>query len=730
MLSLAISVLAVAVVLLVPGYCFLRAVGVARTWALALSPVISVALVSALGELYAIAGIESTPVTLVLIPSVLLLVVVAARRFPTETLALPRLDMKIVLLYVAVGFAVGYIGFVRSMGQTDSYFRGVDLVQHLNEIRAFVDSKVFTSLHASYYLANPALDPAPVHYFYPSGYHAVGALAAMISGQSLTTIINAVNLCACSLVWTLGTAAMFTYLFEGVPRATVFGAVVAVGASLFPWGLLNFGPIFPNLLAFAFVPTVVVLFAFALRDGVVWWQRVVSLALMVVALAGIALTQPNAAFTAAVFLIPYVFSRILSLRDREIKKLNRKVSWPVVLLLGALWLYACWRIWLFCLYLEPLRGTVTFRWDFYQELLDAVLNALCFSNVYDFSWVAAQPVMGVLALAGVAYTIWRKKLRWLPWTALMGQGLAVLCFINWREEPYKSAILGIWEFFLGGSESNLYLTKNLFGGFWYTDPWRMSCMAVMLTLPLCVLGVVCLAELAEKPLALVRAKREEKAAAEGTQGGTRALSPLAAKMMAFPSAAYATALVGLICTVAIYWGIVGSIAAPEEGGFIVPYNETGWTCFRRTIYDQYRLEAPYTRQERAFVREVKELVGDDVVLNDPFDGSVIAYGAEGLNTYYRYVREYTTNKETADSKYLRANIANVATDEEVQRILEDNDIHYLLNLSHDDYHATFFMGDDAKGTFIEVEDIDETTPGFETVLEEDGMALYRITALD
>ena len=702
MLSLAISVLAIAVVLLVPGYCLLRAVGVARTWSVALAPAISAAVLSLLGELYLILGIDSTPLSLLLIPTVLFLIVAAVRRFPTDALALPKLSVKTLALYVFVGFVVGYLMFVRPMGSSDSYFRGVDLVQHLNEIRAFIDSKTFTSFHASYYLADPAIDPAPVHYFYPSGYHVVCALAAMICGQGLTVIINACNLFACAAVWTIGLAALFSYLFEDVPRAIVLGSLVGVGASIFPWGLLIFGPIFPNLLSFAMVPTVVVLFAFALRDGVVWWQRVIALLLMVVALAGIALTQPNAAFTAAVFLIPYVGSRILSLRGRELKGLKKPLGWPAVLGLCVLWLALCVVIWIWCLYFKPLRGIVTFVWDFKKDWLSAVLNALVFTNVYSFGFVAWQPLMGALAIVGGIYVIVKKKLRWLGWAALFGQ---VLCFVCLTNDPPL---------------------KNYVGGFWYTDPWRMSCMAIMLTLPLCVLALVWAAELLEKGLGRLAEKRAE--AAEEAETG--AVAPKLAKRMRPLPAGAAVAIVVAIYIVANFWGALGTVEMPEEQGLMVPTSESAWTCIRRTVYIQYRLEAPYTHEERAFTRKVRDLVGDAVVLNDPYDGSVISYGADGLHTYYRYARDYGEGKETEDSIYLRAHISDVASDKEVQRILKEQDVHYLMKLSHDDYHDAFFMGAELLGRFVEVEDIDNDTPGFEAVLEEDGMVLYRITAID
>ena len=711
MLQLAIATAAIAVVLLVPGYCLLRAVGVERTWSVAIAPALSVGVVALLGEVYARIGIDASPINLVLVPSLVFAVIAAVRRFPTDTLSLPRLDIRYVALYVLIGFVAGYIFFIRPMGATDSYFKGVDYVQHINETRAFMDSKTFTSFGASYYMADSQIDPAPGHGFYPSGYHAVCACAAMMTGQELTVIINACNLCACALVWTLGVSALFAYVFEDQKHAMVFGALVAVGSSTWPWGLLVFGPIFPNLLSFAMVPDAVVLFAFILRDGIPRRQRATSFALFVLAIAGIALTQPNAAITAAVFLIPYIASRILNLKGREFKKLSRPVSAAMSRTLCGLFLVACVGIWFGLVYLPAMYGIVTFIWWFTPTPLEAILNALCFTNVYDFGWVAWQPIMGLTAVLGAVYTIRTKKLRWLAWTAFFGQALAFICFVNLP--PFK----------------------NYAGGFWYTDPWRMSCMAIMLTMPLCVLGLVWLSELLEGAIERMRAKRLEKAAGaeEPATTGARGFAVRAVKrIQAQPAPGVAFAIVLALFAVTNFWGITGSVSVPvpELQGLIVPCGESAWQCHRRNVRDYYNNQAPYTNAERAFVRKVIELTDNALVYNDPFDGSIIAYGADGLRTCNRYVREYNSAKSGEESDYLRENISKVATDEEVQRILEKYDVHYLMQLSHKDKHNSFFMGSDNLGNFDDFDSIDGNTPGFEVIYQEDDMVLYRITAID
>ena len=146
--------------------------------------------------------------------------------------------------------------------------------------------------------------------------------------------------------------------------------------------------------------------------------------------------------------------------------------------------------------------------------------------------------------------------------------------------------------------------------------------------------------------------------------------------------------------------------------------------------DEYYL---YTSDERAFVRRVKDVVPESsIILNEPYDGSVYAYGADSLNVYYRTFAEYGYSASESDtSATIRESLSRIASSDEAKSAVEEVGAQYLLllDVGHEDlsrltmisYHEEAWRG---------MDDITDDTPGFEVVLSEGDMRLYRIIALD
>ena len=110
--------------------------------------------------------------------------------------------------------------------------------------------------------------------------------------------------------------------------------------------------------------------------------------------------------------------------------------------------------------------------------------------------------------------------------------------------------------------------------------------------------------------------------------------------------------------------------------------QTPFGYFDEMMYQYYSMdqgddEVIFSESERKFVTQVKEIVGDKVVYNLPYDGSFFAYQSDGLHTIYRlpYAKSWPD--------YLPENWTGIT------RITED-------------------------------------TPGFELVLSEGDMRLYKI----
>ena len=118
-----------------------------------------------------------------------------------------------------------------------------------------------------------------------------------------------------------------------------------------------------------------------------------------------------------------------------------------------------------------------------------------------------------------------------------------------------------------------------------------------------------------------------------------------------------------------------------------------------------------------------------LILNEASDGSPWSYGADGANLYYRYMSGYGKDSEQDTSKIIRTSLYNIYSNKEVQNAVKSTGAEYVLLLDlgfdnkQDDNHVNI---DQWKGFDM----ITDQTPGFEMVLAEKDMRLYKITCLD
>lgn len=141
----------------------------------------------------------------------------------------------------------------------------------------------------------------------------------------------------------------------------------------------------------------------------------------------------------------------------------------------------------------------------------------------------------------------------------------------------------------------------------------------------------------------------------------------------------------------------------------------------------YSWDNGLTKEECDFIEEVLAEIPDGaLVINVPRDGTCWAYGVEGINVFFR--RSTNTGMAGTDtSKLLRTKLCNVSSDEDVRKVLNDLDAHYVLQLdvvSSDHPTTTALRYDEKNWTGIET--IDETTPGFTLLMSRDDMRLYYI----
>ena len=285
-------------VLFLPGWLVVRALGARGLEALAVSPAVSAGLIAAFATVAQRIGIAWRLLPLVAVTAagvaVALLVMRlsgrhdpglgAARRF----LGRPRPDAVVAIL---IGVALALATILPAIGRPDELVDSPDAVYHLDRIRTFLETGNLS-------IANPT--------FYPNGFHAWIAtslqtgVADVLPGTNVATIVLA------AVVWPLGVVALVRHAL-GTSRLVTYAAGFASAAFIaFPTILLGWGVLWPNLMATALTPGALALMLQAARSG-----RLGQWLGFVAAMPGLALIQPNALVALVLFaLVWFVAARL------------------------------------------------------------------------------------------------------------------------------------------------------------------------------------------------------------------------------------------------------------------------------------------------------------------------------------------------------------------------------------------------------------------------------------
>ena len=395
--------------------------------------------------------------------------------------------------------------------------------------------------------------------------------------------------------------------------------------------------------------------------------------------------HPSTIFSSIVVLLPWSFARIGESKRRVV--LFGKQLKPVTLAY-AFFIFAL-VIWSVFYYVLIIRGVaLNFWWSAYSSLQDAILHALGMDFI-GLSYaggelVSPQPVLSICVLIGTVWTFKHKQARWMV-SAFMY--LSILCiFIITFDAPLKG-----------------YLS-----GFWYTDPFRIAASCVIMAIPLAALG---LATLAETTLELLASWRKE---VTHSQAKTKACTFFAAWTRPLVAAAI------IVCAVVLNYVVpMPNLKSKEPIPAALAFKQAS----EKAYGDHYIL----TSEELEFLRRVELTVpAGAVIANLPQDGSLWAYGTNDLHVLWRFPNGYDASERPA-SAILRKRLNRIASDPEVLQTARDLNVQYVLILDNVVDYSNAVTSTYKPGTFRGITQITDTTPGFEVVLEEGSMRLYKIT---
>ena len=673
-----------ALLLVIPGYLALRSVGLARTWSVALSPLVTASILVLLGCVYAHVGIFSNAMSLLsafLAIDVVLLV--AFRKWrrgdkATKELQLPSIDWRILVVYVVVGLVLGYYVFYRCIPGPDSFSQASDVGHHINVTRAMMDSGRFSVLGTDVYMTAKDIAIAPLGVgggFYPTGVYFLYAVVCEISGFALAVCINAVNLAFCCFAFPLGVAAVLSALFPEDKRTLAVGSVMCLCLVGCPWNFLTWGPLFPNLAGISCVPAFVVSFFFLVSTrstGAVF--KLGQLVFFLLLTFGIGCLHPNSLFSAVVLLIPYLFHRIWVLGDVPSSGSHRPSGHVLALgfavLCAILW-YAAYRV---LSIVSP--GLVTFNWFPFAGKWQEIVNILTQSYLGGFAGfeqaMVTNFIPAALAVIG-AYKLARNRYkRWALFSYLLA---CFICFV---------------------SATTMGVLRHIVAGFWYTDPVRLAATASMAAIPLVVVGGKWIVDIVERLVC-------KRIGAHGK-----------------PSLEYEGVILAIIVAL-IY---MPTLLLPGYAPIL-----TAFGGFRQSVHDRYYSESPLSKAEGDFLVQVKKVTGDSLVINNPWDGSHIAYGLTGMRVYYRGFSGYGAEGEVAESKLIREHLDEYAERADVRKAVKKIGAKYVLVLNKPSEWGSYIMRDNPDPNLFEgVRSTGTWSPAFKEVLtSEDGTChLYKI----
>lgn len=517
------------------------------------------------------------------------------------------------------------------------------------------------------YFAEPSLMS------YPSLWNCLGALAADFWGGYVTVAANAVNIFILALVFPVSLFGLFRSMFGSDKTQLRISALLVGVFTAFPWGLVSFGPLYPLLLANALLLAVIsVLIEFAPSSSLREVLR--GVVLFAIGCVALAVSHPSAIFAGIVLTFPFLCSCIYRRLSRGNGRRHIAVFFVVVFLsgLGLFWL-ACYKS-------AAFSSVISFNWPSFITRSEALVRIAFF---YLLRYGAPQVMISFVVFVGVVASLHSRRCRWTLVSLLVTMVM------------YFSTV---------ATEGTV---KHVLTGFWYTDSFRIAALVGIAAMPIASIGLNSIWNFAHKASTAIRG---------GIELDRRGVLYLGASLSLI-----------FLCGV-----FLPSFTVPSDIDVV-----TAFGALSGSLRAENSLEVndrAFDLEEIKFANKVKEVVVDAKVQNYPYDGSLYAYALCGLDVTERQWGGYLGDTD-ADRNIIRTELNECGSNVDVRNALLNEDIEYVMILDIDRMrnYATesgstdgFYYADYLDGSWSGLESMEDGLPGFETVLSDGDMRLYRV----
>lgn len=665
-----------ALLLYVPGCFFSGLLAPDLICALVTAPFMSVCLYTLLGIVYEMAGIScgfASMVIPVVVVGLVCSVLVARRRSdgeqgnPFASIFTKELvdELKVLLPYVVFGAAVCLVYFIKPLDGPESFTWRTDNCFHLNLANRFVSTGNWSMLHGSIY-EDPSRGALTNNLYYPAGWHVLVALLSSTLHVSTPFGANVVN--AVLIAVTIPSCAylLMRTVYGDKPLAVRLGAIFPLAFGVFPWHIIIPEAKESFFMGMCTAPACIALFILACEsvlEGKFKWR---SAAFVLIALFASVLAHPICVFSIGVLLVPYIVWFIWRLT-------GAKGLSPIARVLCELAFFAfVAAMWAFCFNVPSIHEMTVWIHYAYTRRQEALMRIVFMG----FKDVPAQPLLALFVWIGVAYSLYRTRYLWMTCSFLI---FSLFYFVDATTDRF---------------------IKRLLTGFWFTDFNRLAASALIVAVPLAALGLFAVVRVAQHLFKEIAAKNDATARRYRTLMIPLLLAVVSAGVIYYPS-----------------FHMPHAHAKVKTGFWYVSKRAREYNDFDKNMLREDEIE---------FLKEVKEAVGDDLVLNFPCDGSSFAYVTNDVNVYARRLGNAYLDER---AKLIAANVDDYASNAEVKEAINELDARYVLLLDIDENaseESSIYEDGFNANTWRGFCELDDETPGFEVVLSEGDMRLYRI----
>lgn len=671
-LLFAISCIIFLAILFLPGYFLFRILKTDRFEPIVYAPLATPALICVIGLIYSKINVFSNAYTIGM--ALLLFCIVCfvigslikrKRTLSASRASLSRKYYLILLLYIVIGSITTFYMFILPLNGADSFVQMYDNVFHYNTAESFLQSGKWSVLQVDAYLSqnSVAIDPLPGSSFYPAGWHILVAFIASALDASIPLAANSVNAVFIGIVFPIGIYSLLLAIFGKKKRLLIVGAICTTIVSVFPWSLYNQWALYPNATSLCLFPLVASCFITGFNKLLHHETGAICAGTaFIVGILSMLFLQPNSIFTLIIFLFPFCLWKLYFFFKSQNDQSLQR--WRIILPS----IFLAFIIVLFFIFfkLPFLQSVINYYWPPIMTATQATLSVLSFSLTIN----QPQWVISLLIITGIfSLVVKNRRNSWL----IISYLFAAVIFI------------------VAASEENTLL-KHFLCGYWYTDPYRIAAFLGIFSIPLATLGLSQIIKVFQCIIEKIIIGNVYKC--NVGRIATILLLVLSYSIVLVPQSPFAGAMTYLKNNAAAL-------------------NLDGWNYL-----DSEELE---------FIATIKSMIpNDSIIINQPYDGSMYAYGVTGLNLYYRDISGYGSKSETEQSKLIRNSLDQLSYNKDVQQAINSIEAQYVLFLKPDFVPQGLAFSTYEADNWTGLESIDESTPGFNLIYEKNHMKLFKI----